>query len=106
MKRVGLVVNPLAGIGGPAGMKGSDRETSILQARRLKIEPPAPMRTRDVLEKVRKTCAKPFVLVSAPGVMGAATARDAGFEHIPHFFESQLDAALQCCGRQFLAPQQ
>ncbi len=32
MKTIGLIVNPIAGLGGPAGMKGSDRPDSIAYA--------------------------------------------------------------------------
>ena len=37
MKNIGLIVNPLAGMGGPAGMKGSDRAECVIRARELGI---------------------------------------------------------------------
>ena len=49
MKNIGLIVNPLAGMGGPAGMKGSDRAECVIRARELGIKPIAYGRAEDVL---------------------------------------------------------
>lgn len=53
MKNIGLIVNPLAGMGGPAGMKGSDRAECVIRARELGIKPIAYGRAEDVLVRLK-----------------------------------------------------
>ena len=47
---IGLIINPLAGLGGPAGFKGSDGMAE--QALALGVEPKAAQRTRTALEQL------------------------------------------------------
>nr|WP_298168563.1 ATP-NAD kinase family protein [uncultured Pseudomonas sp.] len=75
---LGLIVNPLAGLGGPAGFKGSDGVAQ--QALALGIEPQAAARTRTALE-----CLLPIKdglhFLTFPGPMGADLLADMGFAH-------------------------
>lgn len=48
-KHIGLLVNPIAGMGGSVGLKGTDGDT-IEHARALGASPVTPQRTRDMLE--------------------------------------------------------
>jgi len=80
MLTIGLVVNPLAGVGGPAAMKGSDGEQAQQVARKQGIEPAALTRARAmfaelavVLESVNRPA---FELRAAAGAMGLAAAVD------------------------------
>ena len=47
--RVGLIINPVAGVGGSAGLKGSDGADTVAQARARGAVPRAAERVRDML---------------------------------------------------------
>jgi predicted polyphosphate/ATP-dependent NAD kinase len=75
--RIGFVVNPVAGMGGRVGLKGTDGK--VAEARARGAEPRAPDRARRALAALRET--DPNVELLAYGdPMGAALAREAGFE--------------------------
>jgi predicted polyphosphate/ATP-dependent NAD kinase len=74
---VGLIVNPIAGMGGSVGLKGTDGGLAE-KARRLGAEPVTPSRTCTFLEHVQRRDAIRWL--AAPGPMGAAHLADAGFE--------------------------
>lgn len=78
-RRLGLVVNPIAGMGGRVALKGTDGPAAVRAARRLGAQEVAPERARRALERL--AAAGPAVhVVAAPGVMGADLARAAGLE--------------------------
>ena len=79
MKKIGLIINPIAGLGGPAGMKGTDRALCLERAKELGIEPQAPARVLQVLSHISRTKHADFELVCAPGSMGADVAGQAGY---------------------------
>lgn len=76
--RLGLIINPLAGLGGPAALKGSDGMAAEALARGS--EPRASERTRLALQ-----CLLPLrerlQFLSFPGAMGADLLRELGFAH-------------------------
>lgn len=77
MRTIGVVVNPIAGMGGRVGLKGTDGV--LEEARRRGAEPRAPERATKALRALRD--ADPDVRVLAyGGRMGADEARDAGFD--------------------------
>jgi len=67
-KKIGLIVNPVAGMGGSVGLKGTDGG-SYERALKLGARPVTPARTKDLLERIRKK--EDIDLLSAPGRMGA-----------------------------------
>jgi NAD+ kinase len=77
MRRVGVVVNPIAGMGGRVGLKGTDGK--VQEARARGAEPRAPGRAREALQALADTDADVSVL-TAPGKMGEDVAREAGFD--------------------------
>jgi predicted polyphosphate/ATP-dependent NAD kinase len=79
MRTVGVVVNPIAGMGGRVGLKGTDGK--VAEARARGAEPRAPERARRALESL--AAADETVRVLAYGdPMGAAEARTAGFDPV------------------------
>lgn len=75
--RLGLVVNPVAGLGGPAGLKGSDGVATQALARTRGAEPHATERAVRMLRVV--AAALPDVVVlAASGSMGADAITEAG----------------------------
>lgn len=75
---LGLIVNPVAGLGGRVGLKGSDGREIQQRALDLGAEPPAPGRTASALEPLRAL--QPGLdILTYPGEMGEDAARRAGF---------------------------
>ena len=72
-KKLGLIVNPVAGMGGSVGLKGTDGQM-YEKALALGAEPVTPKRTRDVLNHIE--CKDAITLLVAPGKMGAQHAVD------------------------------
>ena len=74
---LGLIVNPIAGMGGSVGLKGTDTEAILSEARARGAMPQAAQRARVVLDAL--AAARPGLdLLVAPGEMGERIARDAG----------------------------
>ncbi|MBW1702684.1 MAG: NAD(+)/NADH kinase, partial [Deltaproteobacteria bacterium] len=66
-RKIGLIVNPVAGMGGSVGLKGTDGEM-YNRAIELGARPVTPKRTRDVLSHIRNN--ERITLFVAPGKMG------------------------------------
>jgi len=79
MRSIGLVVNPIAGMGGRVGLKGTDG--MVEQARERGAQPRATDRAREALEAMASTDADVELLTYA-GVMGEAVAREADFDPV------------------------
>jgi NAD+ kinase len=77
MRRIGVVVNPIAGMGGRVGLKGTDGK--VEEARRRGAEPRAPDRAREALQALREAD-EGVELLTAGDPMGASIARGAGFD--------------------------
>jgi len=79
MRRIGLVVNPIAGMGGPVGLKGTDGKVD--EARERGAEPRAPDRARTALDALSETGADVEILTYGDP-MGEREARAAGFDPV------------------------
>jgi predicted polyphosphate/ATP-dependent NAD kinase len=77
MRIVGVVVNPIAGMGGRVGLKGTDG--NVKAARERGAEQRAPDRARDALAALRERAPDTGILAYG-GEMGAEEARAAGFD--------------------------
>ena len=74
---LGLIVNPIAGMGGSVGLKGTDTAAVLSEARARGAVPQAAARAALVLDAL--AAARPGLdLLAAPGEMGARIARAAG----------------------------
>ncbi|MBW1998166.1 MAG: ATP-NAD kinase family protein [Deltaproteobacteria bacterium] len=78
-KRLGLIVNPIAGIGGRVGLKGSDGSEILKRAREMGARPEAPARTVVALERIAPDKDQ-IELVTPPHEMGEDEARACGFD--------------------------
>lgn len=79
MKKVGLIVNPIAGLGGRVGLKGTDGLEIVKKARELGAIPEAPSRAVKTLKKLA-VLQDEIKLLTYPGKMGEREAWECGFE--------------------------
>jgi NAD+ kinase len=77
--RIGVVVNPIAGMGGRVGLKGTDGK--VAEARARGAEPRAPRRGREALGTLAVRAPDATVLTYGDP-MGESEAREAGFEPV------------------------
>ncbi len=76
-KKVGLIVNPIAGMGGSVGLKGTDGDI-YKEAVRMGATPVTPKRVSEFLSQIKRK-EEIFFLV-APTIMGANYIKDKGFQ--------------------------
>jgi predicted polyphosphate/ATP-dependent NAD kinase len=77
--KLGLIVNPIAGMGGAFALKGSDDPDLVATAREHGALPVAPERAIEALRSLA-TVRDSLELVAYPGEMGESEAREAGLE--------------------------
>lgn len=77
MRRIGVVINPIAGMGGRVGLKGTDGKVAEARDRGAKAR--APDRAREALEALYEADDSVEVLTYG-GVMGEEAARAVGFD--------------------------
>ncbi len=79
MKKVGLIVNPVAGMGGKVGLKGTDGLDVVEKAKAMGARPEAAAKAALALQPLMKI-KNEIKLVTCPGEMGEDTARYCSFE--------------------------
>ncbi len=103
-KKLGLIVNPVAGIGGAVGLKGSDgAEVQKLALQRGAVKK-AGMKAKLALEAVLPL-AEEFDLYAAPGEMGEDLAKSLGLpcEVVGHSTETTTPADTEAAARAMAA---
>jgi predicted polyphosphate/ATP-dependent NAD kinase len=78
--RIGLVINPIAGMGGRVGLKGTDGVQTLKEAVARGAEPWSPARAREALSGLMATRGRIEWLTWAGG-MGADLLHSMGFDH-------------------------
>jgi predicted polyphosphate/ATP-dependent NAD kinase len=76
-RRLGLIINPIAGMGGPVGLKGTDGADLLAEATARGAAPAAAGRTTRML-RILRMIEPNEPLLTAPGAMGADAATTAG----------------------------
>ncbi|MDB4433380.1 ATP-NAD kinase family protein [bacterium] len=77
MKKLGVIVNPIAGVGGRVGLKGSDGLEILRRARQLGARPESPQRAVEAL-KVVSRLKDSVEAITYPAEMGEDECREAG----------------------------
>lgn len=80
MKKIGFIINPVAGLGGKAGFKGSDRKENLEKALELGYEKEAEKRAKLCLESVapEEAADLDYQFFTAGGEMGENLLRELG----------------------------
>lgn len=79
---LGFIVNPVAGLGGRVGLKGSDGLIIQQQARKLGAVPEALDRAAEAMKMLKKSASDLEKIVTYPGEMGENVAVRCGFSPI------------------------
>ncbi|MBI4832782.1 MAG: ATP-NAD kinase family protein [Candidatus Lindowbacteria bacterium] len=81
IKKLGVIVNPIAGMGGRVGLKGTDGAETLTQARQLGAQPESPHRAVEALKALARL--KDHVdVVTYPAEMGEDECRSAGLRPV------------------------
>jgi len=80
MKKIGLIINPVAGMGGAVGLKGTDGKKILNLAKSLGAKPIAPLRTQVFLSNL-KLPKQELQLVVGAGSMGEEEVRRSIFTY-------------------------
>jgi predicted polyphosphate/ATP-dependent NAD kinase len=81
-KRIGIIVNPIAGIGGRVGLKGSDGEEILARALCLGAKPECPQKAEIAINRLKEFKKEPLEIITFPGLMGEDEVRASGFEPV------------------------
>ncbi|MHA1584629.1 MAG: ATP-NAD kinase family protein, partial [Promethearchaeota archaeon] len=76
--KVGLIINPIAGMGGSVGLKGSDGKNILNQARELGAVAHSPDRAKDFLNELYNL-KQDLTIYTLEGIMGGKIAKECGF---------------------------
>ncbi|UCF58881.1 MAG: NAD(+)/NADH kinase, partial [Candidatus Bathyarchaeota archaeon] len=75
--KMGFIVNPIAGMGGKVGLKGTDGVSK--KAAAMGAEPIAPARAVEFLKRLKELNVKPHIhILTCPSIMGETEVKSAG----------------------------
>ncbi len=76
---LGLIINPISGMGGSVGLKGTDGKEILKKALELGAKPNALNRTKELLKGLKSIQTK-LRFITCPGIMGENVLKEMGFE--------------------------
>jgi len=79
MKKLGILVNPIAGMGGAVGLKGTDGIATLKKAAEMGAKPLSPERAKTFLTELKPN-QNAIELFTAPGEMGTNEALEVSFK--------------------------
>ncbi len=78
--KLGLIINPISGMGGSVGLKGTDGREILKKAIRLGAKPNAINRTKELLTELESIKAK-LKFITCPGIMGQNVLKNLNFDY-------------------------
>jgi predicted polyphosphate/ATP-dependent NAD kinase len=81
-KKIGVIVNPVAGIGGRVGLKGSDGEEILAKALELGAKPECPNKAVVAINQLKEFTNEPLEIITYPHEMGENEVKASGFDPI------------------------
>ncbi len=79
MKTIGLIINPIAGMGGAVGLKGTDGVDTLKKAIQLGAVPTSGEKTKSTLREILDKSLE-FRLLTCAGTMGEEAVREVGID--------------------------
>lgn len=80
-KKLGLIVNPIAGMGGRLGFKGTDGQDILMKCKSMNAQPESPLKAVEALKRL-VPIKDEIELITYPDDMGEAEAIQAGFNPV------------------------
>lgn len=77
---LGLIINPISGMGGSVGLKGTDGKNILMKAIELGAKPNAQNRTKELLKELTSVKSK-LKFITCPGDMGAKILKEMEYEY-------------------------
>ena len=92
---IGLIINPISGMGGSVGLKGTDGKEVLKRAIDLGAEPNATNRAREFLKELLSIKPK-LKFITCPGAMGASILEELNYsyETISHHLFANIEGDL------------
>ncbi|TFG19775.1 MAG: ATP-NAD kinase [Promethearchaeota archaeon] len=90
--KIGFVINPISGMGGAVGLKGTDGLEILERAKKLGAEPQIQDRAKLFLNALNQVISN-FILITPPGIMGGDACKDTNTPHIlikQHHYSHEL----------------